>query len=94
MSKRLMLYSFAQADTIRDCRACKARFAIELRIPDFWWAPWCKRLNGYFGSETTVGQDGKPDGCSMSPHSAATPKLIKSNRYLVPLSHEDDLQEG
>ncbi|KAL8884738.1 MAG: hypothetical protein Q9215_007283 [Flavoplaca cf. flavocitrina] len=31
-------------------------------MPGFWWSQWFKRLSGYFGSEATVGQDGKVDG--------------------------------
>lgn len=39
-------------------------------MPETWWSDWCRRLNGYFGCETTVGEDGKTDGYSMSQHPA------------------------
>ncbi|KAL9043441.1 MAG: hypothetical protein Q9214_003373, partial [Letrouitia sp. 1 TL-2023] len=47
---------------VRECHACKGRFADALKIPEFWWSQWYRRLNGYFGSQATTGNDGDLDG--------------------------------
>ena len=67
--------SFISANRVRDCATCKGKFSELFRLPEVWWSEWCKRLNGYFGCETTAGADGNPDGLSMSPH----PTVISTN---------------
>ncbi|KAH8589902.1 hypothetical protein B0O99DRAFT_745712 [Bisporella sp. PMI_857] len=52
----------AQADKVRECLGCRQIFKNILKIPEFWWSPWCKRANGYFGCEDTADAQGKFDG--------------------------------
>ncbi|OAR02620.1 hypothetical protein LLEC1_07154 [Akanthomyces lecanii] len=44
-------HNYADANTIRNCQTCKAKFSAEFNIPDIWWAEYNRRANGYFGSQ-------------------------------------------
>ncbi|WYZ34248.1 hypothetical protein EsH8_I_000524 [Colletotrichum jinshuiense] len=52
----------AQAQNIRECPTCRERFAKSFKIPDLWWKRYCRDANGYFGHETTIGDDGNTTG--------------------------------
>ncbi|ATY60938.1 Mg2+ transporter -like Zinc transport [Cordyceps militaris] len=52
---------FARANTITECKSCRAELARLFSVPTFWWTQYCKRANGYFGSqEIVLGGDSPP----------------------------------
>ncbi|TID05049.1 hypothetical protein CH35J_002208 [Colletotrichum higginsianum] len=67
----------ALAHEIRQCPACRQRFAETFGIPDLWWKKYCRGANGYFGCETTVGDNG------------AIAALNTWARFQVKLTNED-----
>lgn len=49
---------FAKAGAIRQCHRCRDKFSELFKLPNFFWADYCKRSNGYFGCENTYGNSG------------------------------------
>ncbi|KXH50031.1 hypothetical protein CSIM01_07289 [Colletotrichum simmondsii] len=52
----------AFAQKIRECSACREKFAKAFMIPDLWWKRYCRDSNGYFGCETKIDEDGNTAG--------------------------------
>ncbi|KAM3509857.1 hypothetical protein MY11210_006144 [Beauveria gryllotalpidicola] len=45
---------FAQANNISKCIVCRSELADRFSVPTFWWKLYCKRANGYFGSQDII----------------------------------------
>lgn len=54
----------AKANEIRYCDVCRNILTERLRMPRFWWLDTYKRMNGYFGSESTINSEGSIESCS------------------------------
>ncbi|KAI0888112.1 uncharacterized protein GGS22DRAFT_155103 [Annulohypoxylon maeteangense] len=54
----------AKANEIRNCIFCRETLTERLGMPRFWWSDTYKRMNGYFGSESTRNSGGIIDTCS------------------------------
>lgn len=52
----------AFAQKIRECSACREKYAKAFLIPDLWWKRYCRDSNGYFGCETKIDEDGNTAG--------------------------------
>ncbi|EFX06497.1 hypothetical protein CMQ_6818 [Grosmannia clavigera kw1407] len=48
----------ANADGVRECNVCRNAFSSSFRMPELWWAPYCRRSNGHFGYEATPDENG------------------------------------
>lgn len=54
--------SYADANTIRNCPTCKAKFSAEFNIPDIWWTEYNRKTNGFFGSQDVLDDAEKVSG--------------------------------
>ncbi|KAI1458176.1 hypothetical protein F4805DRAFT_457089 [Annulohypoxylon moriforme] len=54
----------AKANKIRECKFCRQTLTKWLHMPRFWWSNTYKRMNGYFGSESTRSSEGTIESCS------------------------------
>ncbi|KAI0138986.1 hypothetical protein F4776DRAFT_45605 [Hypoxylon sp. NC0597] len=54
----------AQANEIRNCAVCCESFINGFHMPRFWWTDTYKRMNGYFGSESSRNTEGVVESCS------------------------------
>ncbi|KAI2464729.1 hypothetical protein F4781DRAFT_411966 [Annulohypoxylon bovei var. microspora] len=59
-----VVFIIAKANEIRRCDSCRETLAERLRMPRFWWSDTYKRMNGYFGSESTRDTEGILESCS------------------------------
>ncbi|KAJ4147161.1 hypothetical protein LMH87_001706 [Akanthomyces muscarius] len=50
----VLLFIYADANTIRNCPTCKAKFSAEFNIPDIWWTEYNRKTNGFFGSQDVL----------------------------------------
>ncbi|KAJ2978096.1 hypothetical protein NQ176_g4005 [Zarea fungicola] len=57
-----VLFIYADANTIRDCPSCKAKFSDNFNIPEVWWTEYLRKGNGYFGSQNVLDDAEKVTG--------------------------------
>ncbi|KAJ3939352.1 uncharacterized protein N0V96_010800 [Colletotrichum fioriniae] len=79
----------AFAQKIRECSACREKYAKAFLIPDLWWKRYCRDSNGYFGCETKIDEDGNTAGLILIVFDAVQPAADSMKR--VPKDESDPI---
>ncbi|KAJ6785435.1 hypothetical protein PWT90_10320 [Aphanocladium album] len=62
VSAALLEEFIANANKIRDCTLCRAKFSRRFDMPDIWWRDYNRKGNGYTGAQNILDKDGKVVG--------------------------------